>query len=133
MKKILYILLHPIEYYMCRKYAERIVLLSMCCMYREIDDPCIYDVDALEYAMQEFLDVMHYCPSSVAELGNAKKMLFWHLLVSKFAHLSFPREEITRLVRMNLDEVLDNTSICFDTSIAVFYVFYITLAICLEH
>lgn len=100
MKKILYILLHPIEYYMCRKYAERIVLLSMCCMYREIDDPCIYDVDALEYAMQEFLDVMHYCPSSVAELGNAKKMLFWHLLVSKFAHLSFPREEITRLVRM---------------------------------
>ena len=85
---------------MCRKYAERIVLLSMCCMYREIDDPCIYDVDALEYAMQEFLDVMHYCPSSVAELGNAKKMLFWHLLVSKFAHLSFPREEITRLVRM---------------------------------
>jgi len=100
MKKLLYILLHPVEYYRSRKYAERIMLLSLCCLYTEIDDPCVYDVDKLGEAMQEFLDVMHYHPSSVAELGNAKNMLFWHLLISRFRRLSFPREEINRLVRM---------------------------------
>lgn len=100
--KLLNALLMPVKYFKYIKQKEQMLVLCLCCIYKNIEDPDVWDVKALHDSANEMLELLHKDPSAMKAMKDFefKRDMFWHLLLSKFMCLKISRETVQWFVRV---------------------------------
>ena len=100
--KLLNVLLMPAKYFKHIKQKEQMLVLCLCCIYKNIENPDVWDVKALYDSANEMLELLHKDPSAMKAMKGFKfkRDMFWHLLLSKFMCLKISRETVQWFVRV---------------------------------
>lgn len=88
---------------------EKFLMFCASCIHKEIEDPTVWDVDALTDASNQFLVLLHIEPTMFDGMPIVKKGLFWTRLKSRFGVVKFNREDTRKFVEMygTFKELLD--------------------------
>lgn len=100
--KLLDMPLMPVKYFKYVKQKEQMLVLCLCCIYKNIEDPDVWDVPMLHNSANEMLELMHKDPAAMKALKDFKfkRDMFWHLLLSKFMCLKISRESVQWFVKV---------------------------------
>ena len=94
---LLNILLSPVKWYKYVKLKEQTFMLCWCCVYKEIEEPTVWDVDILHKVVNEMLAILHDDPHMLDKFKIRREM-FWHLLLSKWRQLEISRTDVQHFV-----------------------------------
>lgn len=100
MKKLLKWICHPA---LCWRYTmdkERFLLFCTACIYKEIEDPTVWEVDKLTEVLDLFLVMIHMEPDIFDNMPVVKKGLFLTRILSRFKQLKFNREDTRKFIEM---------------------------------
>lgn len=93
MKKLLKWITHPIACYRYTRDKEQMLLFCAACIHKGIDDPTVWDVDALTETIDQCLVLLHLDPNMFDGMSIVKKHLFWTRLISRFKTMKFNRDD----------------------------------------
>ena len=79
------------ELYRRRKHKELMLLFLIACQCKYINDPTIWDVDAVMQGINNVLASFHRNPHMVDFSESAKRDFFWTRLLSRFMTLKIRR------------------------------------------
>lgn len=88
---------------------EKFLMFCSSCLYKEVEDPTVWDVDSLTVTANQFLALLHIEPTMFDGMPIVKKGLFWTRLMSRFKVVKFNREDTRKFVEMygTFKELLD--------------------------
>ena len=91
---LLKILTFPITLFNYIKVKEKMLLFCAACMHDEIEDPTVWDVDTLHKSLLDFLELVRSNPKFYFSSPKLAIGMFWHLFISLFKKMDFPREDV---------------------------------------